>query len=165
MSDCYRRTATAPQNTFRPPAGCGDSEFHDGVIILSSAVVCSASSVSIGESRHFHSAFHDFMPAGGVSINSNSGKVGVVWRSPVIKNASLPESDSDVSPSQVDGTARTGQADTQAHHSRKGLTACVRTRVPARGILPPVGPARPTPRERKPRRLRRGGCHSFRRAF
>ena len=76
--------------------------------------------------------------------DDNSGKVGVVWRSPVIKNASLPESDSDVSPSQVDGTARMGQADTQAHHSRKGLTACVQTGVPVKGILPPVVSARPT---------------------
>jgi hypothetical protein len=114
------------------------------------------------ESRHFHSALHGFMLNGVVPRGNNSGKVGVVWRSPVIKNASLPESDADASPNQVDGTARTGQADTQAHHSLTGLTACVQTGVPARGILPPVMSARPTPCERKPRRSRRGGCHNLR---
>jgi hypothetical protein len=74
------------------------------------------------------------MPTGVVHRDSNSGKVGVVWRSPAIagcnpassqksmisddiKNASLPESDYAARHSQVDGTARTGQADTQAHHT------------------------------------------------
>ena len=75
-----------------------------------------------------------FILGGVVQYDNNSGKVGVGWRSPVIarlrlagsqkspisghiKNASLPESDSAVRRSQVDGTARTGQADTQAHHT------------------------------------------------
>ena len=49
--------------------------------------------------------------------DSDPGNVGAVWRSPVIKNASLPESDSAVRRSQVDGTARTGLADTRATHT------------------------------------------------
>ena len=42
-----------------------------------------------------------------------------------MKNACLPESDVAVRRSQADGTARTGHADTQTHHSLMGLTACV----------------------------------------
>jgi len=78
--------------------------------------------------------------------NTNSGKVEVVWRSSVIKNASLPKSDFAVRHSQVDGTARTGQADTQARHSREGPTACVQTGVPTRGILPPLVSDPPDPK-------------------
>ncbi len=48
---------------------------------------------------------------------TNSGNVSVGWRSPGPTNASLPKSDSDVSPSQVDGTARTGHADIHAYHA------------------------------------------------
>ena len=79
------------------------------------------------------------MPAGAEHRDNNSGNVGVVWCPPVTKTTSLPELDSDVSPSQDDGTARTGQADTQAHHSHQGPTACVQIRVPVRGLLAPVG--------------------------
>ena len=97
----------------------------------------------VGVNRvQFHSACRGFMPAGVVHERSNSGKVEVNWRSSGIKNASLPESDSAVRRSQVDGTARTGQADTQAHHSHTGLTACVQAGVPVRGILPPLVSAR-----------------------
>ncbi len=88
------------------------------------------------------------------TLRATTGKVGVVWRSPVSKNASLPESDFAARRSQVDGTARTGQADTQTHHSLTGLTACVQTGVPARGILPPVVSACPAPSAWKPRRRR-----------
>ena len=108
---------------------------------------------------HVPLAFHGCMPTEVVHKPNNSGKVGVGWCSPVIKNASLPESDADASLSQVDGTARTGQVDTQAHYSRQGPTACVQTGVPLTGILPPVVSDRLTPRERNPRRSRRGGCH------
>jgi len=62
---------------------------------------------------HFHSACHGFIRPVVVHGSSNSGKVEVDWRSSSIKNASLPESDSAVGRSQVDGTARMGQADTQ----------------------------------------------------
>jgi hypothetical protein len=129
------------------------------------------------EARTLRATNKKLKPVGAGNYSSYSGKVGVVWRSPVIKNASLPESDFAVRRSQADGTARTGQADTQVHHSRTGLTACVQTRVPARGILPPLVSACPAPSAWKPRRrratpdclrdvvplrLRRGGCHDWR---
>ena len=115
------------------------------------------------ESRTLRATNKKLKSGGAGTASSYSGKVGVVWRSPVIarlrlagsqksqisghiKNASLPESDFAVRRSQVDGTARTGQADTQAHHSRQGPTACVQTGVPARGILPPLVSARPQAR-------------------
>ncbi len=57
------------------------------------------------------------MSAGFVLEDTDLGKLEVGWRSSGITNASLPESDADVSPSQVDGTARTGLADIHAHHA------------------------------------------------
>jgi hypothetical protein len=127
------------------------------------------------ESRQFHSAFPVCIPTGVVRSDSNSGKLGVGWRSPGRKNANLPESDAGVSPSQVDGTARTGQANThtdsfesfryrprlcavtpvnsptnryQAYHPPQRLTACAQPGVPPPGTVPPVVSARPPPRER-----------------
>jgi hypothetical protein len=86
------------------------------------------------------------MPTGVVQLVSNSGKVGVVWRSPVIKNASLPESGFVARRSQADGTARTGQADTQAHHSLRGTDGLRANRSTHAGNVATVGVGSPDPK-------------------
>jgi hypothetical protein len=81
---------------------------------------------------------------GSKKYSSYPKKVCVVWRSLVVKNASLPESDFVTGLSQADGTARIGQVDPQANHPLTGLTVRVQTGVAAEEILLSLVSARPT---------------------